>query len=86
MKRGADIVTPEILASRVADLTSRVDEPTVLRESVRITSLSTERLSQIAHMLTDGVTVRQAALMLVRAEIIRRQARPDPKQLVFEFE
>jgi hypothetical protein len=24
--------------------------------------------------------------MLVRAEIIRRQARPDPKQLVFEFE
>jgi hypothetical protein len=86
MKRGTCIVTPEIPASRIADLTNRVDEPTVLRESVRITSLSTERLTDIARMLTAGVRVRQAALVLVQAELMRRQGRSDPKQLVFEFD
>jgi len=86
MKRGAVIVTPDILANWVANLTSHVDEPMVLRESTRITSLSTERLTEIVRMLTDGIMVRQAALKLVRAEIVRRQGPPDPKQLEFEFE
>jgi len=86
MKRDASIVTPDILAARVANLTSRVDELLVLRESVRMTSLSTERLTEIARMLADGVSVRQAALKLVRAEIIRRQEPSDPKQLCFKFE
>jgi len=36
-------------------------------------------------MLTDGITVRQAALKLVRAEIVRRQEPSDPKQLCFKF-
>ena len=86
MPRAAISITPSILAAWIANFTSHVDESTVLRESTRITSLSTERLTEIARMLTDGVTVRQAALKLVRAEIIRRQGPPDPKQLVFEFE
>jgi hypothetical protein len=72
MKRGASIVTPDSLAARVADLTSHVDELMVLGESVGITSLSTERLTEIACILMDGVSVRQAALKLVRAEIIPR--------------
>ena len=86
MKRGASIVTPDMLAARVANLTSRVDELMVLRESVRMTSLSTERLTEIARMLTDGISLRQAALKLLRAEIIRRQEPSDPKQLCFKFE
>jgi hypothetical protein len=86
MKRGTSIVTPDMLAARVANLTSRVDELMVLRESVRMTSLSTERLTEIARMLTDGISLRQAALKLLRAEIIRRQEPSDPKQLCFKFE
>jgi hypothetical protein len=86
MKRGAGIVTPESPAALVSTLTSRVDESMVLRESVRITSLPTERLTEIVRMLTDGITVRKATLRLVRAEIVRRQEPPDPKQLEFEFE
>jgi hypothetical protein len=86
MARAAISITPSILADWIANFTTHVDESTVLRESTRITSLSTDRRTEVVRMLTDSITVRQAAPKLVRAEIIRRQGPPDPKQLVCEFE